>query len=146
MNVKPTQPQRDEWLDIDQLTLPPRSVKADVSITMTRPLRKGARRDARASLCFRGEAKDWLIEHGPTFKIAISSLTYNRIRITPDPHGRRFVQQHGVVRIILPPLSLWPNESRKTEAAREWDVNVSAMIVELRSDWAKSSMLREPNV
>lgn len=132
--------EEDDWVDLEKTASTARS-KAMASVSISATGRGSAHSPTfRSILFFRREAADWIAKNGPRFRVQVGGADCNKIRIVPDAGGGRFenVVFHGVQRLILGIVNLWPAEPRKgVEAAVEFADN--HLILTLPRDFAKAT-------
>lgn len=113
----------DCWIELEAHRV--EKVDADVTLRLTKVKGKGK---ARAYLCFRRQAAQWISANAPRFRVAIGGVHDDLIRIVPDLHGGKFenLPFKGVERLVIGHVELWPDESRAPVAV-EWDATVKWM-------------------
>jgi hypothetical protein len=101
--------------------------------------RHGKNGKCRASAVLRRGAADWVRKHGPRFKIQVGGPHANKVRLIPDSGGGQYepAEFHGVFRLMLGVVNLWPNESRDATPAK-WAEVSRCLVLTLPEDWARS--------
>ncbi len=130
----------EDWVEVERAAkktgpLPEVSVRISIAaLGRHKPVSK-----ARVYLAFRGDAAEWLVGHGPRFRVGLAGAKANYLRIVPDVHLGKFEYAESVggktKRLSLGVMPAWPSEEREPTAV-EWDVAAGYMRLRLPEDFA----------